>query len=479
MGPADIIENRTFDEIAIGDSASLSRTLQKDDIALFAIMSGDVNPVHLDESYSQANVWGHHIIGHGMWAGAVVSAVLGTRLPGPGTIYVEQDLQFLKPLGLGDTITVTITAKEKRPEKRIIIFDCQCKNQNSEAVVTGTAVTMAPAEKIRRPRVALPALQLRRHDRYQQLVSLCASLEPIPTAVVHPCDQTSLEGAVRAAEARLIVPVLVGPEAKIRSVAQSQGLDITPYEIVSTEHSHAAAAKAVALARTGKVEALMKGSLHTDELMHEVTATETGLRTARRISHAFVMDVPRYADPLIITDAAINILPNLEEKRDICQNAIDLARVLGFKEAKVAILSAVETVTEKIPSTLVAAALCKMADRGQIIGALVDGPLAFDNAVSEAAAQAKHIVSPVAGKANILLVPDLEAGNMLAKQLTYMADADAAGIVLGARIPIMLTSRADTRRARIASAAVAVLLAHARRQTVNGVAFDSRSGAER
>jgi phosphate acetyltransferase len=360
---------------------------------------------------------------------------------------------------------VTVTAKEKRPEERIVIFDCHCVNQNGDEVITGTAVTMAPAEKIRRPRVALPELQLRRHDRYQQLVSLCASLEPIPTAVVHPCDQTSLEGAVRSAEAGLIVPVLVGPEAKIRSVAQSQGLNIAQYEIVSTEHSHAAAAKAVALARAGKVEALMKGSLHTDELMHEVTATETGLRTARRISHAFVMDVPRYAEPLIITDAAINIFPNLEDKRDICQNAIDLAQVLGFKEPRVAILSAVETVTEKIPSTLVAAALCKMADRGQITGGLVDGPLAFDNAVSEQAAQTKHIVSPVAGKANILLVPDLEAGNMLAKQLTYMADADAAGIVPGALIPIMLTSRADTPRTRIASAAVAVLLAHARRQT--------------
>ena len=316
-------------------------------------------------------------------------------------------------------------------------------------------------------RVILPDLHLRRPDRYQQLISLCAYLEPIPTAVVHPCDETSLEGAVRAAEAHLIIPVLVGPEAKIRAVAQAERLDIAPYEIVNTEHSHAAAAKAVALARAGKVEALMKGSLHTDELMHEVTATETGLRTARRISHAFVMDVPLYPDPLIITDAAINIFPNLEVKQDICQNAIDLAHVLGFKEPKVAVLSAVETVTTKIPSTLDAAALCKMADRGQIAGALIDGPLAFDNAVSVEAAQTKHIVSPVAGKANIFLVPDLEAGNMLAKQLVYLADAGAAGIVLGARIPIMLTSRADTPRARIASAAVAVVLAHARRQTIS------------
>jgi phosphotransacetylase/acyl dehydratase len=463
MDPSDIIENRTFDEIAVGESASISRTLTKDDIALFAVVSGDVNPAHLDESYAASDMF-HRIIAHGMWGGALVSAVLGTRLPGPGTIYLGQDLHFRKPVGLGDTITVTVTAKEKRPEKRIVIFDCCCVNQNGEEVITGTAVTMAPTEKTRRPRVALPEVELLRHDRYAQLIAQCAKLEPIPTAVVHPCDRTSLEGAVRAAEARLIVPLLVGPEAKIRSVAAAEGIDIGAYEIVVAEHSHEAAAKAVALARTGKVEALMKGSLHTDELMHAVTAAESGLRTARRISHAFIMDVPNYPDPLIITDAAINIFPTLEDKRDICQNAIDLAQVLGFKPPKVAVLSAVETVTEKIPSTVVAAALCKMADRGQITGGLVDGPLAFDNAVSEEAAQTKHIVSPVAGKANILLVPDLEAGNMLAKQLTYMSKADAAGIVLGARIPIMLTSRADNLRTRMASAAVAVFLAHARRQ---------------
>ncbi len=463
MKPSEVIENRTFDEIAIGESASLSRTLSRDDIALFAVMSGDVNPAHLDERYADASMF-HRIIGHGMWGGALVSALLGTRLPGPGTIYLGQDLRFLKPVGIGDTITVTVTAKEKRPEKHIVIFDCRCVNQSGDEVITGTAVTMAPAEKIRRPRSELPEIQLRRHDRYQELIARCAELEPIPTAVVHPCDRAALEGAARAAEARLICPLLVGPEAKIRSVASSEGIDIAAYEIVDAEHSHAAAAKAVALARAGKVEALMKGSLHTDELMHEVTATETGLRTTRRISHAFVMDVPSYAHPIIITDAAINIFPTLEVKRDICQNAIDLARVLGFDEPRVAVLSAVETVTAKIPSTLEAAALCKMADRGQITGGLVDGPFAFDNAVSERAAEEKHIVSPVAGKANILLVPDLEAGNMLAKQLAYMANADGAGIVLGARIPIILTSRADNLRTRLASAAVAVLLAHARRQ---------------
>lgn len=451
MEPSDLIENRTFDEIAIGDSASLSRRLSKDDIALFAGMSGDVNP---------------SIVGNGMAGSALVSAVLETRLPGPGTIYLGQDLSFRKPVGLGDTMTATVTVKEKRPEKHIVVFDCRCVNQRGEEVITGTTVTMAPTEKIRRPRVTLPEVQLRRHDKYQQFISRCAELGPIPTAVVHPCDRSSLEAAIRAAEEHFILPILVGPETKIRSVAAAERIDIARYEIVDSEHSHAAAAKAVVLARAGKVEALMKGSLHTDELMREVTAAETGLRTARRISHAFVMDVPTYTEPLIITDAAINIFPKLDDKRDICQNAIDFAHILGCPEPRVAVLSAVETVTAKIPSTLEAAALSKMADRGQITGGFVDGPLAFDNAVSERAAQEKHIVSPVAGRANILLVPDLEAGNMLAKQLTFMSGADAAGIVLGARIPIILTSRADNLRTRLASAAAAVLIAHARRQAV-------------
>jgi len=459
------LENRTFDEIAIGESASLTRTLSRDDIALFAVMSGDVNPAHLDQRYAEASMF-HRIIAHGMWGGALLSAVLGTRLPGPGTIYLGQDLRFRRPVGLGDTVTVTVTAKEKQPEKHIVVFDCHCVNQRGEEVISGTATTIAPAEKIRRPRVELPEVQLRRHDRYQELIDRCARLAPIPTAVVHPCDEVSLAGAVGAAQAGLIKPLLIGPEAKIRAAAAAAAIDLTGYEIVTAEHSHAAAATAVALARAGKVESIMKGSLHTDELMHEVCSPTTGLKTARRISHAFVMDVPTYAQPIIITDAAINIAPTLEDKRDICQNAIDLARTLGSQTPRVAVLSAVETVTAKIPSTLDAAALCKMADRAQITGGLVDGPLAFDNAVSEAAAREKHIVSPVAGKANILLVPDLESGNMLAKQLTYMANADAAGIVLGARIPIILTSRADNVRTRLASAAVAVLLAEARREAL-------------
>jgi phosphate acetyltransferase len=299
-------------------------------------------------------------------------------------------------------------------------------------------------------------------DGYRLLLDYCASLPPIITAVVHPCDAVSLASAIDAAVAGLIVPILVGPAHKIRSVAADCNLSIDAYRLVDVPHSHAAAARAVALVRAGEAEALMKGSLHTDELMAEVIDATTGLRTERRISHAFVMDVPTYPKPLIITDGAINIHPSLLDKRDICQNAIDLAHCLGIDMPKVAILSAIETVNPNIPSTVDAAALCKMAERGQITGGLLDGPLALDNAISVDAARAKGIHSEVAGHADILLVPDLEAGNILAKQLTFLNRADAAGIVLGARVPIMLTSRADSARARMASCAVAVLVAHAR-----------------
>ena len=280
---------------------------------------------------------------------------------------------------------------------------------------------------------------------------------------MHPCDSDSLRGAIDAARANLIVPLLIGPEAKIRAVARAEGIDISPFRIVSVEHSHAAAIKAVEMTRAGHVEALMKGSLHTDELMAAVVPSATGLRTARRISHVFVLDVPTYPRLLMVTDAAINIEPDLETKADICQNAIDLAHILGIAKPKVAILSAVETINPKIPSTIDAAALCKMADRGQIIGGIIDGPLAFDNAISVEAARTKKIVSAVAGVADILLVPDLEAGNMVAKQLQYLAGADSAGIVLGTRAPIVLTSRADGVRSRLASTAVLKLVAHDRR----------------
>jgi phosphate acetyltransferase len=303
------------------------------------------------------------------------------------------------------------------------------------------------------------------HSKYERLIAKAKEVPPATTVVVHPCDESSLRGPVEAAEAGIIVPILVGPAAKISAVAREHRIDIARFEIVDTPHSEAAAAKAVALIHQSKGELLMKGSLHTDELMREVTSSKTGLRTARRISHVFIMDVPTYSETLFITDAAINIFPDLDAKRDIVQNAIDLFTQVGLGTPRVAILSAVETVTAKIPSTIDAAALCKMAERGQITGGVLDGPLAFDNAVDPEAAKIKGIQSAVAGCAQILVVPDLEAGNMLAKNLTFLAKADSAGIVLGTRVPIILTSRADSVRARMASCAVAVLYAHARRGT--------------
>jgi phosphate acetyltransferase len=299
--------------------------------------------------------------------------------------------------------------------------------------------------------------------KYERLLARCRQVPPISTAVAHPCDDASLSAAVEAARARIIQPILCGPLDRIRRVARTLSLDIEPFEIVDAPHSHAAAARAVELVRLGRAEVLMKGSLHTDELMAEVVKRDTGLRSERRVSHVFIMDVPTYHKPLMVTDAAVNIFPTLDDKRDIVQNAVDLARALGIERPKVAILSAVETVTGKIPSTVEAAARCTRADRGQITDAILDGPLAFDNAISAEAARIKHIASPVAGDADILVVPDLEAGNMLAKNLTFMARADAAGIVLGARAPIILTSRADNERTRMASCAVAALYAHARR----------------
>jgi len=300
-------------------------------------------------------------------------------------------------------------------------------------------------------------------SKYERLIAEAKKVPAARTIVVHPCDETSLRGAIDAAEAGLIIPLLVGPVAKIKNVAREYKIDISRYEIVDVPHSDAAAAKAVELIRAGQGEMLMKGSLHTDELMRAVTAANTGLRTARRISHVFVMDVPTHPETLFITDAAINIFPDLDAKHDIVQNAIDLFTAVGLGKPRVAILSAVETVTSKIPSTIDAAALCKMADRGQITGAVLDGPLAFDNAIDLEAARIKGIHSPVAGQAQILVVPDLEAGNMLAKNLIYLAKADSAGLVLGARVPIVLTSRADSVRSRMASCAVAVLYAAARR----------------
>jgi phosphotransacetylase/acyl dehydratase len=460
----DSIENRTFDELKVGETASLARTLSYKDIELFAIMSGDVNPAHVDKAFAKSDMF-HKIVAHGMWGGALISTVLGTLLPGPGTIYLGQSLHFLKPVGLGDTLTITLKVAEKNPENHRVLLDCQALNQHGQTVINGTAEVIAPIEKISRPRVVMPEVELYERGRFhRKLVAMTQGLSPIRTAVVHPVDAASLLGAIEAAREQLIVPVLIGPKLKIRAAAAQAQIDISPYELISTEHSEAAAVLAVAMARAGKVEALMKGALHTDELMHAVVDGDQGLRTARRISHVFVIDARGYPRPLFVTDAAINVYPTLDDKRDIVQNAIDLAHALDIATPKVTILAAVETVSTKLRSTLDAAALCKMADRGQIAGGIIDGPLAFDTAVSEEAAKTKGVVSPVAGRADIFVVPDVEAGNMLAKQLEYLAEAEIAGIVLGARVPIILTSRADKVLARQGSCAIALLLARRKMQ---------------
>ncbi len=455
------IENRTFDEIQIGDSASLERRLTLEDIKLFAVMSGDTNPTHVDEDYIKSSRF-HGVIAHGLWGSALISTVLGTQLPGPGTVYLNQSLSFRRPVALGDLVRVSVTVKEKNSENHRLLLDCLCANEQGQAVISGEAEVRAPTEKIRRPRSVLPEVRLAERAHLHRLLEAAQHHPPVRTAVVHPTDNASLTGAVAAAEQGLIVPVLVGPEHKIRTVAEAENIDLSPYQLVATEHSHAAAEQAVALAGAGEVQALMKGSLHTDELIRAVLAKDAGLRTERRLSHVFAFDVPTYAKPLFITDAAINVFPTLEHKRDIVQNAIDLAHALGIDCPKVAVLSAVETITPIIPSTLDAAALCKMADRGQLSGAVIDGPLAFDNAVSPEASRIKGITSPVAGQADILVVPDLEAGNMLAKQLEYLGGAEGAGIALGARVPIILTSRADDTISRLASCALAVMLVHHR-----------------
>ncbi|MBI2306416.1 MAG: bifunctional enoyl-CoA hydratase/phosphate acetyltransferase [Rhodocyclales bacterium] len=458
------LENRIFSEIKVGDSASLIRTLRPEDIQLFAVMTGDINPAVVDQEFANNGIF-REVIAHGMWSASLISTVLGTQYPGAGTILVDQSLHFMRPVTIGDTITITITVKQKFEHNRHVLFDCNCTNQEGVPVIQGSVEALAPQEKIKRQKITLPDVLISdKHGRYQQLLAKVHGLPPIDMAVAHPCDFESLKGPLVAAEAGLIEPILVGPESKIRAVAEEHGFDIRPFRIVNVKHSHEAAAMAVTLVRNGDAEALMKGSLHTDELMGEIVSRAAGLRTGRRLSHVFVMDVPTYPKPLLITDAAINIAPTLEEKVDIIQNAIDLAHILGCPEPKVAILSAVETVNPKIQSTLDAAALCKMADRGQIKGGILDGPLAFDNAVSIIAAKTKGIKSAVAGHADILVVPDLESGNMLAKQLEYLANALTAGVVLGAKVPIVLTSRADTAETRTASCAVAALIAHAKRK---------------
>ena len=453
-------KNRTFAEIEIGTTMTYPHRLTRMDVDALALVSGEVDPFHVDVDGRPRK----EPMAEAVAAEALLSALLKRRLPGPGTTIVSQDLRFSGSLAVGDEVIGTVTAREKH-EGNLIVFACRV-SRGDEDIIWGNVTVIAPTEPISYSQVATPQVILRRSDKFARILSLCKDTPPVTCGVVHPCDRNSLLGAIEAAERGLIEPVLVGPEKKIRTVADAEGVDLSPYRIVSTEHSVAAAEKAVAMVRAGEIESLMKGSLHTDELMAAIVPSATGLRTARRISHVFIMDVPAYPHMLLVTDAAINIAPTAKDKCDIAQNAIDLALVLGIEQPKVAILAAVETVNPGMQATIDAAILCKMADRGQITGGILDGPLAFDNAVSEEAAKIKRIISPVAGKADILLVPDLEAGNILAKQLEYLAGANAAGIVLGTRVPIVLTSRADTARTRLTSAAVMKLLAQARRSVI-------------
>ena len=463
---AEFLENHPFAGIRVGDGASLTRLVTQRDIELFAAVSGDVNPAHVDAVYAKTSHF-HEIIAHGMLGGSLISTVLGTQFPGPGTIYLGQTLKFLKPVHIGDTLTVTVRVLSLEAAHRRVLLDTRCVDQDGDVVIEGEAKVIAPQEKLRIARTDLPApLMADKNLRYDQLLNAAKRLPRIKMGVVHPCSREALEGALDANRLGLIEAVLIGPLARIVGLANECKLDLTGVSIIDVPHSHAAAGKAVEMARAGEVDALMKGSLHSDELLGAVVNPQTGLRTDRRVSHVFVLDVPRYPKPLLITDAAINVAPDFDAKVDIVQNAIDLAHALGIERPKVAVLSAVETVTPKLRSSMDAAALSKMADRGQITGGLVDGPLAFDNAVSLAAAKTKGIKSEVAGDADILVVPDLESGNMLAKQLEYLGGAQAAGVVMGARVPIVLTSRADSAHSRIASCAITLLLINHRKKSL-------------
>lgn len=466
----DMIENRTVDEIVIGDHADIERVLTRQDMMLFATVSADVNPAAVkDERDDDPEL--QQGIAQGMWAGTLISAVLATRLPGPGTVHLGQTLTFHHPVNIGDRIIVRVEVTAIDKETGHVKLDCACRNAEGQTVVSGTAEVKASRKKIRQHVARMPNSRLTSAGvRFGALVERARSLDPLVTAIVHPCDDLSLGGAIAARDEGMIAPVLVGPTAKIEAAARKAGLDLSGLEIVDAPHSHAAAEVAVALVHEGRAGALMKGKLHTDELLMAVLDKDKGLRTERRLSHVFALDVPGQDRTLFVTDAAINISPDLESLKDIVQNAIDLAIAIGVETPLVALLSAVETVTGKLPSTLLAAAICKMHDRGQITGGKVDGPLAFDNAISPAAVAAKGIVSDVAGHADILVTPNLESGNMIAKQLIHLAGASSAGIALGARVPIMLTSRSDTVDARIVSAALAKVFYHWRRQRPLGLA---------
>ena len=457
---APALVGRSWDDIKEGESASLTRVCTANDLLVFAHASGNLNPVHLPGESEQET--GRAPVAPAMWCGSLFSAVFGNKLPGPGTVYRAQALRFHARVEAGDAVIATATVREKLPGN-LLVMDCRLETANGILVADGVAEISPPQTRLVTDGVAIPELTLLRRGKFSRLLEACRGLPAMPTAIAAPTDENSLGGAWEATKEGLIDPILVGPEAAIRDEAAKIGWNLDGVRIEATADVHDAAERAVALVHEGRAAAVMKGNIHSDEVLRHVTKSVGGLRAGRRISHAFVLDIPGHERLMIISDAAINILPDLMTKADIVQNAIDLARAIGIEEPRVGLLSAVETINPAIPSTVDAAALAKMAERGQIKGGLVDGPLAMDNAVDLEAARTKGIHSTVAGRAEVLVAPNLEAGNMLAKQLVFLSQADTGGLVVGAKVPVMLTSRADDENARLMSAALAVLYGYWRR----------------
>jgi phosphotransacetylase/acyl dehydratase len=453
------LKNTTWDELSVGQTAQIERHVTANDLVVFAHASGNTNPIHMPKTDHNQDGSVDEAVAPSLWVGSLVSSVLGVVLPGSGTLYREQSFTFLGRAHLGDRLIVSVKCIEKKP-KPLAVFETRVSTTAGKLILEGVAEVEAPLVTVVTQHKDLPLLLVDEHDHFGELIERCQQLPPMPTAVVCPDDKNSLGGALLSRDEGLIIPVLIGAAEKIREAALALKADLTGVTIIDIADHGAAAERAIAMANAKEVRAVMKGNIHSDELLAQIVKKEGGLRTSRRISHVFAMDVPTQKTILFISDAAINIAPDLLTKVDITQNAIDLARACGIDKPKVGILAAVETINVNMPSTLDAAALSKMAERGQIKGGIVDGPLAMDNAMDMEAARTKGITSLVAGRAEVLIVPNLEAGNMLAKELTFVARAEAAGLVVGAKVPIMLTSRADNDKARLASCALAQLYDH-------------------
>lgn len=459
-----LCENQTFDELALGNTASLTHTLTAQDVRTFAAMTGDNNPIHLDAAYASRTPF-QTVIAHGMWGASLISTVIGTRMPGPGTICMNQRWQFVRPVHVGDTLTARVSVAAKDARTHHITLACRCTNQHGDDVITGSAQVLAPQEKIMRPMHARP-----RHgvvnpsDRFQSLFQLTAGLPAIKVAVVCPCSEGTMQDAMRAAEMGLIVPVFVGPKDQIEALAQHCQVALHHRRVVDSPTPQSAARLAVNMALQHEVQALMKGHMSADDLMDEVLSKEHGLRTARHVSHAHVLDLPGHPRPVLISDASTKARHDTEARRHTVQNAIDLAHVMGMPCPKVAILSGLEALDVGMHSSVDTAALCKMAQIGLITGGTLDGPLSLDNALSDQAARDHGVSSPVAGQADILIVPTAAAGKLITRQLQYLADAQVAGVVMGTRVPVILSSPADGLMATPASCALALLLTHAAAQ---------------